>query len=161
MWKILLSKSHFDKMRESIGGKCDWQRRTIWINDKYIHTERKDIMHFGKIKDVFSLNSEQRFIMILNHEIFHAVYHERVINFFACISFPISVFSLLDIFIFHYLVPPLIFWILFVVSFPLFYMLEEKLAYKHGENYIFIDKNIFALYHNKMKRKRSYRFFIA
>lgn len=141
MWKILLSKSHFDGMRKTIAGKCDWQKKVIWINDNFIHTEREDKIHIGKIDDIFSLTSEQRFIIILNHEAFHAIYHKRVINFITTITF-------LLLFIFLFLLKLIIINCIITFVFGTFiismYVIEEKLAYKHDENYNSIDRKMFA-----------------
>jgi ABC-type multidrug transport system fused ATPase/permease subunit len=144
MWKILLSKSHFIDKNQRIGGKCDSMNEVIWINDKWIHTNRKDKVRNGKIIDIFSLSIEQRFIMILNHEVFHAVYHKRINNLFAIVSLLLFPIFLIDLFLLKWLTMSLIIILIFGTVVILLYRLEERFACKHGENYTDIDKKMFA-----------------
>jgi hypothetical protein len=131
-------------MNELIGGKCDWQGKIIWINDAYVHAGRKDKMHAGKIKDIFSLDPGQRFTMILNHEVFHAVHHERIDNIIAMVTMSLFPFFIVDLFLLHWIFTILIAMVVFVAVVVLLHALEENLACKHGENYTTIDKEMLA-----------------
>ena len=148
LWKVLLSRSRFKAVDETIGGRCDWERKVIWINDDYVHTSRMDKVDVGRVRDVFSLDPEQRFIMLLNHEIFHAAWHEKINDLVAAIAIVLVPFFLADVLCLHWIFPrifpALAILVALSVAIALLYTAEEKLAYEHGENCISIDRKMFA-----------------
>jgi len=77
-WKVFVSRSFFDNQGEFYGGTCDYDKRIVWINDRWLYMPRSCIgkVNVGGIEDFFSLSSEDRFYCILNHEMHHIVWKE-------------------------------------------------------------------------------------